>query len=104
MEKSQRLVDLANRRFSDVIFDGFKLFYQNYGTLIFPLACFQVLLIILNIFLLTDLKWYIDSVGLDISEIMDRFVNEEIITESEWNSLTFFLLLNIGLLFIENII
>ena len=46
---SQRLVHLANKRFGDVLKDGFKLFSQNYKTLILPLAFFQVILIILNV-------------------------------------------------------
>ncbi|MFX0080920.1 MAG: zinc ribbon domain-containing protein [Candidatus Hodarchaeota archaeon] len=104
MEKSQRLVDLANRRFSDIILDGFKLFFRNYGTLILPLASFQVLLIVLDIFILTDLKWYIDSFGLNISDIMDKFADNVSLTESEWNLITSFLLLNIALLFLENLI
>ena len=95
MEKSQRSVELANRRFSDIILDGLKLFFQNYGTLILPLAFFQVLLIILDIFILTDLKWYIDSIGLNLSEILEKFADEVTLTESEWNLLTSFLLLNI---------
>lgn len=104
MEKSQRSVELANRRFSDIILDGLKLFFQNYGTLILPLAFFQVLLIILDIFILTDLKWYIDSIGLNLSEILEKFTDEVTLTESEWNLLTSFLFLNIGLLFLENLI
>jgi len=84
--------------------DGFKLFFQNYKTLILPLACFQVLLIILNIFILTDLELYVDSIGLDISDIMDKFADDVPLTESEWNLLTSFLFLNIGLMFLENLI
>ena len=104
MEKSQRLVDHANKRFSDIILDGFKLFFQNYGTLILPLACFQVLLVILDIFILTDLKLYIDSVGLNISDILEKFTEGSTPTKSEWNIVTSFLFLNIGLLFLENLI
>ena len=104
MEKSQRLVDHANKRFSDIILDGLKLFFQNYGTIILPLAFFQVLLIILDIFILTDLKWYIDSIGLNLSDILEKFADEVTLTESDWNLLTSFLFLNIGLLFLENLI
>ena len=104
MEESQRSVDLANKRFSDIVLDGIKLFFHNYGKLILPLACFQVLLVILDIFILTDLKWYIDSMELNLSDILDKFAEGVNITESEWNLLTSFLLLNIGLLFLENLI
>jgi hypothetical protein len=104
MEESERSVDLANKRFSDIIGDGFKLFFQNYMPLIIPLACFQVLMIVLDIFILTDLKWHINSMELDISEIIDQFAEGADITESEWNLITSFLFLNIGLFFLDNLI
>ncbi|MFX1374858.1 MAG: hypothetical protein ACFFA0_03495 [Promethearchaeota archaeon] len=104
MEDSQRLVDLANKHFSDIIREGFKLFFRNYKTLILPLAFFQVLLILLNIFLLTDLKWYVDSIEINISDIMDKFTNNVPISESEWKELTSFLLLNLAIFLIENLI
>lgn len=104
MEESERSVDLANKRFSDIIVDGFKLFFQNYGSLIIPLACFQVLMIILDIFILTDLKWYINSMELNLEDIIDKFAENADLTESEWNLLTSFLFLNIALLFLDNLI
>jgi len=104
MEESERSLDLANKRFSDIIVDGFKLFFQNYGSLIIPLACFQVLMIILDIFILTDLKWYINSMELNLEDIIDKFAENADLTESEWNLLTSFLFLNIALLFLDNLI
>ena len=97
MEKSQRIIDSANNRFSDIINNGFKLFFQNYGTLILPLAFFQIIVIILDIYLLTDLNWYIDSLSISISEIMEKFVDNATLTESEWNTYATFLLLTVGI-------
>ena len=60
---TQRLMVLANKRFSEVLNDGFKLFIKTYGTLILPLAFFQVILILLDVFLLTDFRLYLDNLG-----------------------------------------
>lgn len=93
---SQKLINLANKRFGDVIRDGFKLFSQNYKTLILPLALFQVLLIVLNIFLLTDLSIYINSLGAEIPDI----------TEDPADLIKAFryLLMTTGLLLLQNLI
>ena len=104
MEKSQRLVDSANNRFSDIINNGFKLFFQNYKTLILPLAFFQVFLIILDVLLLTHLNWYIDSLSISVTEIMEKLIENTTLTESEWNTFSTFLLLTVANLFFENLI
>jgi hypothetical protein len=104
MEKSPRIISNTSNRFSDVISNGFTLFFKNYGKLILPLATFQVILIVLDVFLLTDLRWHIDSLGLSISEIMDKFIDDITLTESEWNTFTLFLLLNLAVWFLQNLI
>ncbi|MFX1427942.1 MAG: hypothetical protein ACFFBE_15920, partial [Promethearchaeota archaeon] len=104
MENSQRLVDSASKSFWDIIGEGFRLFSKNYGKLFIPLAVFQIILIVLGIFVLTDLRWYVDSLSVDISEIMEKFIDNVTLTESEWNSLTTFLVLNMTILFIENLL
>ena len=101
MEKnSQRLVNLANKRFSDTIRDGFQLFIRNYGTLIIPLATFQIIILILNTFLLLDLNLHVSSIEINILDLMQQAV----ITDSDWNLITTFLLLTIALLFFQNLI
>ena len=104
MEKSPRFVDSASNRFSDIIIDGFTLFFRNYGKIILPLAFFQVMIIILDIFLLTDLKLHLDSLGLSLSDIMEKFINNITLTESEWNTLATFLILNVVINFLQNLI
>ncbi|MFX1313294.1 MAG: zinc ribbon domain-containing protein [Promethearchaeota archaeon] len=101
-DNEDRLIRLAKKRFSEIIGDGFKLFGKNYKTLILPLALFQVILIILNIFLLTDLSLHVRS--LDISEIIDKSLENETLSESDINKLFSFLLLNLALLFFQNLI
>ena len=102
--KSQHLMHLANKRFSDVLRDGFKLFFETYKSLIIPLAFFQILLIILNVLLLTDLTWYIDSLGISIDEIMQKFMENIELTAIELNQLAYFLLMNLVLSFLKNLI
>ena len=104
MEKSPRFVDSASNRFSDIISKGFTLFYQNYGKIILPLAFFQVMLIVLDILLLTDLRWHIQNLSISISDILDKFINNITLTESEWNTLATFLILNVVILFLQNLI
>ena len=104
MEKSPRFVDSASNRISDIISKGFTLFYQNYGKIILPLAFFQVMLIVLDILLLTDLRWHIQNLSISISDILDKFINNITLTESEWNTLATFLILNVVILFLQNLI
>ncbi len=101
MEKnSQRLLNLANKRFSEIIRDGFQLFARNYGTLILPLAVFQIIIYILNSFLLTDLNLYVSSIEINIMDLMEQAV----ITPSDLNTIAQFLFLSIALLFVQNLI
>ena len=93
---SQKLINLANKRFGDVLRDGFKLFSQTYKTLILPLALFQVLLIVLNIFLLTDLSIYVNSLGAEIPTISDDPADLIIAFR--------YLLMTTGLIFLQNLI
>lgn len=105
MEKnSQTLINIANKSYVEILSDGFKLFFQTYGTLIIPLALFQVALIVLNVFFFTDITWSIDSLGISVAEIVDKFVENTPITESELNALTSFLFMTIALLFLRNLI
>jgi len=93
---SQKLINLANKRFGDVLRDGFKLFSQNYKSLILPLAFFQIILIVLDIFLLTDLRIYVNSLGAEIPDI----------TEDPADLIKAFryLLMSAGLIFLQNLI
>ncbi len=101
---SQKLINLANKRFGDVLRDGFRLFFQTYKTMILPLALFQILLIVLNVFLLTDLNWYINSLGLNLTEIMDEFIESTNITPEEMNRLVTYLILSFASTFLQNLI
>jgi len=70
-ENTQKLVNLANKRFSEVLGDGFKLFVKNFGYLILPFAIFGILSIFLKILLLTELELYITELARDLVEKME---------------------------------
>jgi hypothetical protein len=102
--EKQRMLRIANNRFSESLRDGFRLFKQTYGTLIIPLAIFQVILILLDIFLLTDFKYYLTELGTTYDAIMNKSLLGLTLTEAEWNFLTTFLLLEWILIFLQNLI
>lgn len=99
---SRQLSNLANKTFNEALVDGFKLFAQIYKKLILPLAFFQILLIILDTLLLTNLRWDLDSIGLDLADMW--LIEDPFVSESELNALISFLLMNFALLFLQNLI
>ncbi len=99
-----RLANLANRRFKDILNDGFKLFIKTYGTIILPLAFFQIILILLDIFLLTDFRYYLSTLEITYTQIMDKFYDGLTLTANEWNFLSIFLILSYILIFLQNLI
>jgi len=99
-----RIVNLANKSFSETIVDGFKLFFQIYKSIIIPLAFFQVLLLILDIYLFTGLRWEIDSLGITIDEILDNLVGGTNLSESELETLSYFLIINVVQFFLQNLL
>ncbi|MFW9877552.1 MAG: hypothetical protein ACFFG0_31070 [Candidatus Thorarchaeota archaeon] len=101
---TQKLVYLANKHYIDILKDGFRLFIRSYGTLILPLAFFQILLITLDIFLLTDFRLYIENLGITYDAIMEKLLANIALTEFEWNFLIYFLFLDVILLFLQNLI
>lgn len=101
---TQRLMVLANKRFSEVLNDGFKLFIKTYGTLILPLAFFQVILILLDVFLLTDFRLYLDNLGVTYNIIMEKFLTGGTLTGNEWDFLSTYLILTFILLFLQNLV
>ncbi|MFW9970158.1 MAG: zinc ribbon domain-containing protein [Candidatus Odinarchaeota archaeon] len=99
-----KLVKLANKRFKEILNDGFKLFAQVYTKIILPLAFFQILLIILDLFLLTDFRYYLATLEISYTQIMDKFYNGLTLTANEWNFLSLYLLLSYILIFFQNLI
>ena len=99
-----RLVNLANKRLKENLYDGFQLFIKTYGTLILPLAFFQIILIILDIFVLTDFRYYLSTLEITYTLIMDKIYSGLTLTANEWNFLSMFLILSFMLIFFQNLI
>lgn len=101
MEKnSQRLAIIASKRYGEILSDGFRLFFESYKTLILPLAFFQILVIVLNVFLLTDLNWQYSSLGVSVIDLLQQVT----LTESELNLVVIYIFLTIAILLIQNLI
>ncbi|MFX1467259.1 MAG: zinc ribbon domain-containing protein [Promethearchaeota archaeon] len=101
---SYRMANLANKSFSEILSDGFKLFFQIYRTIILPLILFQVILIILDVFLFTDFRFQIDSLGITANEILEDLVGGTPLSESESNILSSFIYMSIALFFLQNLL
>ena len=100
---SSKFRNLAGKSFNETLVDGYKLFYKNYGKLILPLAFFQILLIILDTLLLTDFKWYVESIGINIADLFTDLADTALIAE-DLNALTTYLLISFVLLFLQNLL
>ncbi len=101
---SQNLIHLANKSFGDVLRDGFRLFSQNYKILILPLALFQILLIILNVLLLTDLNWYIDSLDVNPQAILNALLESTEVDPEAIRTLMTYMGLTLLSSFLQNLI
>ncbi len=103
---SQKLVNLANKSFSDIIGEGFKLFIKIYIKIILPLALFQVLIIILNVFLLTDFKLFVSSRESNYFELIENLGAGTIPTEIEieMRTIVFYFFLILTQSFLQNLI
>lgn len=103
-EDPKKLVNFANKRFSEVIGDGFKLFVKNYGYLILPFAILGIISIFLKILFLTELELYITELGRDLTEGMETTPDISNFIESEFMHLMKYLILNLLLFVLQNLI
>ncbi len=103
-EDPQKLVNLANKRFSEVIGDGFKLFVKNYGYLILPFAILGIISIFLKILLLTELELYITEVGRDLIERMETTPDSSNLFETVFLPFMKFLIWSILLIVLQTLI
>ncbi|MCK4779695.1 MAG: hypothetical protein KAT57_05890 [Candidatus Lokiarchaeota archaeon] len=103
-EDTKKLVYLANKRYSEIIGEGFKLFAKNYRYLILPFAIFGVLAIFLKILLLTEFELYINELGRSISERLQTTTDISDFIESEFFLLLQYLILNFLLLIFQTLI
>ncbi|MFX1410229.1 MAG: zinc ribbon domain-containing protein [Promethearchaeota archaeon] len=100
----QRLTILANKRFSEVLSEGFKLFIKSYGYIFLPFLMFSIISILLQIFLLTDLQWHLNSLDVSVSELMENLGDSDGLTDAEYNLLIRYFVLTIVLYLLQNLI
>ncbi|NVM16873.1 MAG: hypothetical protein HWN80_04100 [Candidatus Lokiarchaeota archaeon] len=86
-----RLKRFSNRRFSDVISEGFYLFGKNWLTLIVPLGLFFILSLILKNLLVVDLDWQVITMTPAIEAIISK--DPSIVTFEEVNLMFDYLIL-----------
>ncbi|MHA1337259.1 MAG: hypothetical protein ACTSPW_16210, partial [Promethearchaeota archaeon] len=91
----------ARKRFGELISDGFQLFIENYGKIILPFLLFGILSILIRVFALTDLNWIVRNLGNKVNKILDK---EGSISDTEFNTLTQYLVLNYLTLLLDTII
>lgn len=103
-EDPKKLVYLANKKYSEIIGEGFKLFAKNYRYLIIPFAIFGVLTIFLKILLLTEFELYINELGRTISERLRTSPYNTDFIESEFFLLLQYLILNFLLIVFQTLI
>ncbi|MHA2281252.1 MAG: hypothetical protein ACXAC5_10400 [Promethearchaeota archaeon] len=80
------------------------MFFRNYWKLILPLGFFQIILIILDTLFLTDLKVYINSLGINVADLITRVAEDTPLTANEWNLISLFFIMSFVLLFLQNLI
>ncbi|MDX1797438.1 MAG: zinc ribbon domain-containing protein, partial [Candidatus Lokiarchaeia archaeon] len=68
------------------------------------LACFQIILILLDIFCLTDFKYYISTLETNYTIIMNKLYDGITLTANEWNFLGSYLILSYISIFLQNLI
>jgi hypothetical protein len=100
----QRFTNLANKRFGEIISEGFKLFFNSYGYIIIPFIVFSLISILINVLLLTDLELYISSLDQSLTELLENAPEGSNLTEAEWNLLTKYLIMNLLLLLLRSLI
>jgi len=89
---------LANKRFGELLSDGFRLFKSTYSKLFFPFAIFFIISIIIRVFLLTDLVWYASSLTSGIDP------DPANLTEADYNSILQSIMISYVLLLCQNLI
>ncbi|MFX1488098.1 MAG: zinc ribbon domain-containing protein [Promethearchaeota archaeon] len=103
-QNTRRLESLAEKGFKEILVNGFRLFTQNYKILILPLGFFQILIVVLNTFLLTNFSWYVDSLGINVMNLLDKLLETGDLTPGEWELISLSLILDILYLFLSNLI
>jgi hypothetical protein len=101
MEKER----IANKRFGEIITDGFNLFSKTYFQLIIPLTLFLICSIIINVFLLTDLRWYVTTLNVEADFVLEELLLDPYsISEEDYNVIMQSLMLDLFVILLDTLI
>ncbi|MFX1358535.1 MAG: hypothetical protein ACFFA8_14800 [Promethearchaeota archaeon] len=95
----------ANKRFGEILSDGFNLFVRLWSSLIIPFAIFFMISLILKVLLFTDALWQLDDLGATVDAIVQNFYSDpNSVTEFELNLMLQYLIFSFGILMLQNMI
>ena len=81
----QRRKSVSNKRFKDIISEGFYLFAKSYKTLIIPLALIFIVSLIIKNLLVVDLNWQLNNLSPLIEVIIQK--DPLTLTDADFNVL-----------------
>ncbi len=109
MENKQENRDkhvLAEKKITDIIFEGLYLFSKNYGKIILPFMIFLTLSNFLIILCSSQLEWYVNTLYIEIEPLLVKFfeMNTETLTETDLFMILGFELISLLLEFLQGFI
>jgi len=96
-----RRKSVSNKRFKDIISEGFYLFVKSYKTLIIPLALIFIVSLIIKNLLVVDLNWQINNLSPLIEVIIQK--DPLTLTDADYNALFEYFPLLLGSGFLNNL-
>ena len=96
-----RRKSVSNKRFKDIISEGFYLFAKSYKTLIIPLALIFIVSLIIKNLLVADLNWQLNNLSSLIAVIIQK--DPLTLTNDDLNVLFSYLPLILGTEFLNNL-
>jgi len=97
----QRRKNVSNKRFKDIISEGFYLFSKSYKTLIIPLSLIFILLIVIKNLLVTDLNLQLNLITPAIEVIIQK--DPSALNNTDFNVMFEYFALIIGTEFLNNL-
>jgi len=88
-----RVENFSNKRFSEVLSEGFKFFGRNYLTLIVPLSLFLLISLIIKNLLVADIVWQSLQITPDIINLFDK--DPSTLTNEDYNLMMDYIALNL---------
>ncbi|MBY9004739.1 MAG: hypothetical protein KGD73_12250 [Candidatus Lokiarchaeota archaeon] len=94
-EDPLELTRIANKRFSELLSDGFRLFVKNWLKIIVPISVFYVISLLLRIVLLANANWNLILLEAIVAPLAS--VDPSSLTETQLNSMISYILTTWGI-------